>query len=583
MIALFSSFKRNEGTFFRNSGLLKEPVSFTKRYKVENQQLFCSLPDSSRKETTNHSSRKIIIYAIIGIIAVAAVYTSTLARSSHEVNDLQTNSQQQDQEVVQQRFEQQFCGTGNEPNYSDYITEIALPKECEMPLGIAIDDERVWYISTKHGILGSYNSATETFDQYEIPLWPTRTLPFASVPSWLMSWTVKVDESGENIWFTDQNNTIWRFNQPTKGFEMFNVPAKYPSVFDFDSSGNLYFIGINSQSLFFGNVSLMNNATSDGFREISLPLDGFSSISSDLVTSGGLIVDNERNDVWVSLLAFQQNRGQLFQYDIETDRVVRIVDLPPDLGAPVGMDLDDAGSVWVADHGTSTFFKYDTILNKTERFVTSIASPRIYGGVTPETAYTLPYWIDKADDGSLWFNQHTGNKMARFNPAELSLVEYWIPSQNRAWTLCAEGAESCGIANAMQFATGPDNHIWFTEWTENKIAKLDASKQIPIAISTPNEVAVARGESTEIKVRVNASNDFSGEMMAAGTFVPNATLGNSTGIFSEESVSILSGAAKDISYTFTAADDLEHGEYMIMLGAGNDDISYMKAVKINIV
>jgi virginiamycin B lyase len=539
------------------------------------------LPDSSRKKITSRSSKKIIIYAIIGIVAVAAVYISMFSRTVPEISDPATNMQ--NDEAMEQRFEQQFCGTNTSPNSNAYIIEVTLPTGCEMPVGIAIDGAKVWYVSTKRGLLGSYDSATGTFAEYQIPSWPTRLLPFTAVPSWSMSWTVKLDGSGGNVWFTDQNNTIWRFNQSTEDFDMFKVPARYPSMMDFDSNGNLYFIGINSQSLFFGNVSRIQNATSEGFREISLPLEGFSGISQDLITSGGLVIDKEQNDVWVSLLAFQQKKGQLFQYDIETDTVVRIVDLPPELGAPVGMELDNYGKVWVADHGTSTFFKYDPTMDNITTFVTSIASPKIYGGSTPPNAYTLPYWIDKGGDGSLWFNEHTGNKIARFDPEELALVEYWVPSQNRAWTLCPPEATACGIANVLQFAVDPENQLWFTEWTENKIAKLDASKQVPVAVLTPAEVAVARGESTEIRVTVAASSDFSGEMMAAGTFMPNGALGNSTGIFSEESVSLSSGASKEVSYTFTAADNLEQGQYMIMLGAGNDDVAYMKAVRVNII
>jgi virginiamycin B lyase len=514
-------------------------------------------------------------------VAVAAVYVAMFSRSAPEISGPGTNTQ--NDEAMQQRFEEQFCGTQTAPNSNTYVAEVALPAECEMPVGIAIDGAKVWYVSTKRGLLGSYDTAAGTFNEYEIPSWPTRSLPFTSVPSWSMSWTVKIDGRGGNIWFTDQNNTIWRFNQSTGDFDMFKVPAKYPSMMDFDSNGNLYFIGINSQSLFFGNVSKIQNGTSEGFTEISLPLEGFSGVSSDLVTSGGLVVDKERNDVWVSLLAFQQKKGQLFQYDIETDKVVRIVDLPTDLGAPVGMELDNYGKVWVADHGTSTFFRYDPSMDNITRFVTSIASPKIYGGTTPPNAYTLPYWIDKGGDGSLWFNEHTGNKIGRFDPEELALVEYWIPSQNRAWALCPPEATVCGIANAMQFAVDPENQLWFTEWTENKIAKLDASKQVPIAVVTPAEVTLARGESTEIKVTVVASSEFSGQMAASGTFMPNAALGNSTGIFSEESVSLSSGGSKEVSYTFTAAQDLKQGQYTIMLGAGNDDVSYMKAVRVNII
>ncbi|MDQ3998787.1 MAG: hypothetical protein M3208_01040 [Thermoproteota archaeon] len=539
------------------------------------------MSDSSRKKVTSASSKKIIVYAIIGVIAVAAVYTTMFSRGAPETSAPTTNTQ--DEQAMEQRFEQQFCGTDTSPNSNLYITEISLPTECEMPVGIAIDGSKVWYVSTKPGLLGEYDSAAGTFSEYEIPLWPTRSLPFTAVPSWSMSWTVKLDGSNGNVWFTDQNNTIWRFNQATEAFDMFRVPAKYPSMMDFDSNGNLYFIGINSQALFFGNVSKMENATSKGFTEISLPLEGFAGINLDLVTAGGLVVDKERNDVWVSLLAFQQKKGQLFQYDIESDRVIRIVDLPPDLGSPVGMELDKYGNVWVADHGTSTFFRYDPSVDNITRFVTSIASPKIYGGSTPPNAYTLPYWIDKGNNGSLWFNEHTGNKIARFDPEELALIEYWVPSQNRAWTLCSPEATACGIANVMQFAVNDDNQLWFTEWTENKIAKLDGSKQVPISVSTPVEITVARGESTEIKVTVSASTDFAGQMIAAGTFTPNGALGNSTGIFSEESISVSSGGSKEVSYTFTAADNLDRRQYMIMLGAGNDDLSYMKAVRVNIV
>ena len=539
------------------------------------------MPDSPRKKSMSQSSKKIIIYAIIGMVAVAAVYIIASSRSVPDMSNPASNTQ--NDEARAELFEQQFCGTSTSPNSNAYINEITLPTECEMPVGIAVDGAKVWYVSTKRGILGSYDSTNGTFTQYEIPSWPTRSLPFTAVPSWLMSWTVKLESSGGNVWFTDQNNTIWRFSQSTGDFEMFKVPAKYPSTMDFDSNGNLYVIGINSQSLFFGNVSSFQNGTSMGFREIALPLEGFSGINPNLITSGGLVVDRERNDVWVSLLAFQQKRGQLFQYDIETDRVIHIVDLPQDLGAPVGMELDDYGKVWVADHGTSTFFNYDPATENITRFVTSIASPKIYGGNSPPNAYTLPYWIDKGTNGSLWFNEHTGNKMARFDPEELVLVEYWVPSQNRAWTLCAPEASTCGIANVMQFAADQDSQLWFSEWTENKIAKLDASKPEPITVMGPTEVTVAKGESTEVRLILAASSDFSGEMMAAATLTPNGALGNSTGIFSEQSVSASSGSSKEISFTFTAADDLEQGQYMMMLGAGNEEVSYMKAVKINVV
>ena len=120
------------------------------------------MPDSSRKKITSPSSKKIIVYAIIGIVAVAAVYTFMSSRSVPEIGGPATNTQQNDQAMAQ-RFEQQFCGTNTSPNSNAYITEVSLPTECEMPVGIAIDGAKVWYVSTKGGLLGSYDSAIGTF------------------------------------------------------------------------------------------------------------------------------------------------------------------------------------------------------------------------------------------------------------------------------------------------------------------------------------------------------------------------------------------------------------------------------------
>jgi virginiamycin B lyase len=125
--------------------------------------------------------------------------------------------------------------------------------------------------------------------------------------------------------------------------------------------------------------------------------------------------------------------------------------------------------------------------------------------------------------------------------------------------------------------------VWFTEWTENKIGRVDAAIQLPFSINATPEITVARGDSAEIKVTISGSGDFDGRMMASGTFTRTGVLGNSTGIFSQESVSVSADNSKQFSYTFTPAEDLAAGEYVIMVGAENDDVSVMKAVKVNIV
>ena len=72
-------------------------------------------------------------------------------------------------------------------------------------------------------------------------------------------------------------------------------------------------------------------------------------------------------------------------------------------------------------------------------------------------------------------------------------------------------------------------------------------------------------------------------MTASGTFTPTGDLGNSTGSFSEESFPINAGDSKQVSFIFTPSTDLKPGNYMLMIGAENDAISYLMAVKINLV
>jgi virginiamycin B lyase len=184
----------------------------------------------------------------------------------------------------------------------------------------------------------------------------------------------------------------------------------------------------------------------------------------------------------------------------------------------------------------------------------------------------------------MWFNQHTGNMISRFDPENLVLTEYWVPSQNSYWALCPEGAEECGLANALQFSAGTNGQTWFTEWTENKIGVVNGSKAIPVSVSVEQEeVTVAKGDSVEIRLTLESESEFDGTMMAASTLTPNGRLGNSTGIFSEQSVALQSGQSKQISYTFTAAEDLEPGRQTLMVGAGNEEVAVLKAVIVNIV
>lgn len=552
--------------------------------------------DSSASSSNPSKSKKNAIYALLGIIVVVAIAIGFYLNNDSS-NDLSDKLIESSRNAAIDKFQNQFCGNNTRPNSNEFVNEYVLPTTCEMPLGIAVDNNasKVWYISTKNGILGSYNTKENRFDhERTIPIWRSRQNPidFSQV------WTIKVDREN-NIWFTDEKqNAIWRYNNLLKTFEIFNIPEKsksfgttYPVSMDFDSSGNIYLVGIRSPSLWFANVTEMRNGTSDGISRIPIPLQGFAGIDPDLISTGSVIVDENNNTVWLSMLAFAK-KGEIFKYDINS-KTFKVFELPPDINSPVGITLDNNDDIWVTDHGTSIFYKLDHSNGRITKFVTSQASSRVFGrnSTSEEGAYTLPYWIQKGSNGSIWFNEHTGNKIAVFNPINMTLVEYWIPTQNALFGQCQpDSANNCGIANLLQFSVGTNNDVWFTEWSENKIGRVDSYKEVPFSVSSSEkEVTIAKGKSAEIKLNLQTSSTLSSSsdntinMIKSGTFTPTGDLGNSTGSFSEQSFSIANGMSKQISFIFTPSSDLKSGEYMLMIGAENNAISYMKAIKINVI
>ena len=103
------------------------------------------------------------------------------------------------------------------------------------------------------------------------------------------------------------------------------------------------------------------------------------------------------------------------------------------------------------------------------------------------------------------------------------------------------GSQTCGIANALQFSIRNNNkQVWFTEWSENKIGKLNTKSRLPFSVTTTpqKELTIKRGESREIKVKIaelSSSSLLKSSLhtMASGTLTPTGDLGNSTGSFSQ--------------------------------------------------
>jgi virginiamycin B lyase len=534
----------------------------------------------------------LVVLAIVAIVGITLVYSSNISsgpsqEGNKDVSELVSGSRA---EAVE-KFSAQFCGLNSHPNSSNLVIEYSLPALCEMPLAIGVDsqNQNIWYVSTKNGTLGRYDMNTNSFgEEYRIPSWPARENPTMSS----QVWDINIDNKG-NIWFTDERlNALWRFSNDTKSFEIFTVPEKpeafgttYPVSMEIDNNGsNIYFVGIRSPSIWIGNISQMRNGTAEGIERIGIPLDSFKGIDPDLVSTGSVVLDEDNDRLFVSLLAFN-TKGQILGYDLKNNTFTPY-EMPGDITSPVGLTLDRNDSLWVTDHGTSIFFRLDPASGDITKFTTSTVSPRTLGQSTIlDAAYTLPYWIKTGENGTIWFNQHTGNKMSSFDPNNLTLVEYWIPSQNKLWGPCRDATSQCGISNALQFDVDKSNEVWFSEWSENKIGRVLTDKVLPLSVSVlPSNFTLQKGGNEEVRINVtsNRNTTITADMLAAGSFTTTGNLGNLSGVFSENSVRLEPGQTKQISLIVTPTQQLEAGNYTLMVGAEISDASVLRAVQIMI-
>ena len=513
-----------------------------------------------------------------------------------------------------------------------------------MPLGIGVDieEDRVWYVSTKRGILGSYNLEEDKFDEEkQIPSWPSRNNPreFSQV------WDIEIDNrrkvrGGEGeVWFTDgKQNAIWRFFTSSNVFERYTVPGEsqdfgtiYPASIEFDPNNDniIYFVGMFSPSIWIVEIDRLKNGTSEGISEIPIPIKGFEGTDPVFITTGSLAFDEKENAVWVSVMIYGY-KGQIFKYNLDA-KSFDIFDLPRDLSSPWGLTVDDNGDLWVTNAGSSIFYKlspkgdnndsYSIEDFEIEKFITSKGSSRIFGK-SPENKterdfqnryYTLPSMIKKSNDGSIWFNEQHGNKISKFDPLTQTLIEYWVPTQNRLWGICSnddyngnsldysnnKNNEICGIANVLRFSItnqvdsdNDDIDVWFSEWSQNKIGKVEATDP-PFSIDifkSDRELTIERGEKEKIKFTLKAAERPSSSitevrMVVSGTFTSSGDIGNTIGDFTEQpsSISMEQGEEYEVSFEFIPSAHQKPGNYTLMIGAENDSVSYLKAISIRII
>ncbi len=481
-----------------------------------------------------------------------------------------------------------LCGSGV-ANSNEHIQEFVIPTECSEPVGITVDKNGiVWFAESATRKIGKFDPATKQFMEFPLPdaKTPDKIVPIASI------WDLKFDEQG-NLWFPDVvANAIWKFSPARETFEVFKIPTttefktSYPINFRFDSNGNVWFSEIYGKKIGFIDPAKVQHNTSEGISEFSA--------SIDLETLGPLEFDNN-GDIWFTALTYPVS-GKIMKFDPQS-KDFTVYAMPAGVSSPVGIAADNDGNLWINDHGTNTFVKFNPSTNSTTTYVTSLprasTNLRLYNECLTQPngssftcggfSVSLPYWNTIDKDGKIWFNLHQSNSIASFDPKTETLVEYFAPSQNPNWGSCEDYDEPCGIANPLQFALAPDGKVWFTEWSENKIAVLNPNLSLPIKLDVVNNnVSVSHGESTKIDLKVTATEklDSDVEMRISGTIVPTGRLFNMTAQFSDHKLAFSEPSTKSVTLTLVPEDGLQPNEYRITVSAKYKEVTYSKIVRI---
>ncbi len=471
-----------------------------------------------------------------------------------------------------------FCGTGNAKS-NTFVTEYKIPTVCTQPLAIQVTpDGQVWFVESNVGRIANFDPVTETFTEYENPYWPDAMRS--------MNWGI--DYSSDNsLWYTDgSSDSIWQFSINDKNYTALTFPVS--------ESGSL------PQRLeIYGSNVFVNDFTGGKLTlfDISQNSDAveYTSIVNPIPESftGDFALDSQDN-VWytswrpddVGVLA--KVKISMYTQDLNEDESlsendIEAFEFPKDLNTANGLSIDSNGNLWIADTSSSFFFKFDPTTEEFTKYITHVPPLITYGNETGviKDPISRPYWTDFDNYGNLVINEQTSNKIGILNVSTESFIEYMIPSKNPNWGDCGD-LKDCGIAQAFDFSIH-DKKIWFTEWVENNIGVLDTEKPLPFTVESDTQKAsVKKGETVDVILTVNysdVSSYINSEFLSAHT-------ASKTINFSDIEISSyrdpLQNNTESILVSISASENSLSGDYKVLLGIGNDEVTVSKFIDVTI-
>ncbi|HZD34555.1 MAG TPA: hypothetical protein VE130_05075 [Nitrososphaeraceae archaeon] len=514
--------------------------------------------------------------------SVSSPTTNALVRSDKEYyqrgNAIINNTAYAEGKQLPAKNERYLCGTPF-ASATEYIQEYYIPLTCSQPVGITVDsNNRIWFVATWSGYLVVFDPESHKFINFiEIPNWKTKGT-FGS-----MVWSMEFDKEG-NLWFTDQvNDAIWRYFVYEDRFEMYKVPTagSYPQGITFDRQGKLWFSEIFGKRIGVLDPDKVADNTTEGIIEYL-----FEEIEYE--TMGPVLISSSFNDtIWFSAVTYPEG-GNLISFN-PANNSFTVHEFPASIGVPIGIAEDNEGILWINDHATNLFLRFDPRTSQTTKYSTSLPTSR-------NDTTTLPYW-NTAKGNKIWFNEHEGNAMAYFDTINSTLVEYQIPTRGLLWG---------NTSNPLKFTIDKGGSVWFTEWSENKIGVLQSNKiaDLPIWLTVSKDELIldtssGSGDSLKINVYSNStyfSSDDSNrvtsnsliKLTTATSITQSGKLWNITTNFDTDTIYLNNATIHNDNSTNPYSIEMEvkpikglmPGNYTLTIGARYGSISYSKIVDL---
>jgi streptogramin lyase len=305
------------------------------------------------------------------------------------------------------------------------ITEYQIPTSSSGPEAIVSAPNQVfWFTEFNTGKIGELFGQNGTIHDFKANATGAEAASLA------------VDKLGR-IWFSDPSGhgSIWVFNTNTMTFRRFNTTTanSFPLSIFIDQDNNTWFTEVTADKI--GEV-LYSNST---MKEYDMPTG-----------SGPAVIAHQNGTPLLWITETYSNR--IAKFNMTDHKLLQEYTPTPVPASPLGIGLDGAGGVWIAEHGGSSVDEFFQSNSALRRFSTSCPT----GGY----AYTAPATVTIDAKGRLWFVEHLANRVGRLDPASNTLDEF---------SGVAYGSYS--VLNTLDSS----GNFWFTQYAANEIGMIPAN------------------------------------------------------------------------------------------------------------